>query len=239
MSLFRSLAVPATLLFALTLPGCNDEDKIVLENQPPTNNPPLIVSFGPDSPVENVAHYGANGVNLWVLAGDPDGLDDINVAALHIDSIQLNRFIVRPDTSTTGCLKFGYADTVATAQILAVPATFPGVDFLAMQREQGGLFSANGLGSSYGYINLVEASPTLDQIGGYCGGGFTSVQGPMNAVPPAVPQTKAVVVTYMDVLYKGLKITVYDKVGASALATYPPYRVVYTTPEEREIQGIP
>jgi hypothetical protein len=237
MSRLRSFAVPALLLFALALPGCDDEDKVVIENQPPTNSPPLVVSFGPDSPVENIAHFGADGVSLWVLAGDPDGLDDISVAALHIDSIQLNRFIVRPDTSTTGCLKFGYVDTVATAPILAVPAAFPGVDFLAMTREQGGLFSANGLGRNYGYIDLVEASPALERLGGYCGGGFTSLQGPMNAVPPAVPQTTIVIVTYMDVVYNGLKITVYDKVGASAVATVPAYHVVFTTPEERLIQG--
>jgi hypothetical protein len=239
MGCFRSLAIPALLFLALVLPGCDDEDKVVVENPPPTNSPPLIVQFGPQSPVENLGYFGIDGVNLWVLAGDPDGLDDISVAALHIDSVQLNRFIVRPDTSTGGCLQFGYADTVATGPILTLPATFPGVEFRSMSREQGGLFSANGLGSSYAYINLEDASPALEQIGGYCGGGFHSVQGPMNAVPPAVPQKQAVIVTYMDVLYNGMKITVYDKVGASAVATFPPYHVVFTTPEERQIQGAP
>jgi len=153
MGLFRSLAVPVLLSFALVLPGCDDEDKIVVENQPPTNNPPLIVQYGPESPVESIAHFGVDGVDLWVLAGDPDGLDDISVATLHIDSIQLNRFIARPDMSNGGCLQFGYVDTVDTAPLLAVPAMFPGIDFLAMKRDQGGLFTADGLGSNYGYIN--------------------------------------------------------------------------------------
>lgn len=238
MGRFRSFAVPA-LLLALALSGCDDEDKVVVENPPPTNSPPLIVQYGPASPVEDLANYGADGVNVWVLTGDPDGLDDISVAALHIDSIQLNRFIARPDTSTTGCLKFGYADTVATAPILAVPATFPGVEFRAMNREQGGLFSANGLGASYGYIDLIDASPTLEQLGGYCGGQDLSVQGPMRVVPPAVAQPEAIIVTYMDVVYNGMTITVYDKVGASAKATIPAYHVVFLTPEERQAQETP
>jgi len=234
MGLFRSLAVPVLLSFALVLPGCDDEDKIVVENQPPTNNPPLIVQYGPESPVESIARFGVDGVDLWVLAGDPDGLDDISVATLHIDSIQLNRFIARPDMSNGGCLQFGYVDTVDTAPLLAVPAMFPGIDFLAMKRDQGGLFTADGLGSNYGYINLVEASPVLEQLGGYCGGGFNSVQGPMRAIPPGVPQPTIIIVTYMDVVYNGLKFTVYDKVGASAVATVSAFHVVFTTPEERD-----
>ncbi|HET9940687.1 MAG TPA: hypothetical protein VFR25_06270 [Candidatus Eisenbacteria bacterium] len=232
---FRTLAVPAALLFALVLPGCNDEDKILVENQPAPNNPPLIVSYGPESPVENLAYFGPIGVDLWALTGDPDGLDDVSAVALHIDSIQLNQFIARPDTSTTGCIQIGYAQTVDTAPILAVPATFPGIEFLAMRRTQGGLFTANGLGELYGAIDLEAASPVLEDLGGYCGGNFHYVQGPMRAVPPGVPQVTTIVVTYMDVVYNGLKITVYDKVGASAVATVPAFHVVFVTPEEREL----
>jgi hypothetical protein len=57
----------------------------------------------------------------------------------------------------------------------------------------------------------------------------------MNVVPPAVPQTKTIIVTYMDVVYNGMKVTVYDKVGASAVATYPSFHVVYTTSKERDL----
>jgi hypothetical protein len=237
MPLPKPVAVATALALALCPIGCDDEDKVVVENvvQEGPNNPPLVVSFGPESPIENLTYFGTDGVNLWVLAGDPDGLDDISVAILKIDSIQLQRFIARPDTSTNGCLQFSYADTVATDPILPVPATFPGVDFLSMRREEGGLFTANGLGANFGYINLIDASPVLEQWPGGCGGGDYNVQGPMNVVPPAVPQTKTIIVTYMDVVYNGMKVTVYDKVGASAVATYPSFHVVYTTSKERDL----
>jgi hypothetical protein len=217
--------------------GCDDEDKVVVENvTEDPNDPPLIVTYGPEVPnggFEQVSEFEAQGIPLWVIGGDPDGLDDLSVAALRVDSIRLNRFIARPDTSTSGCLQFSYADTIPSSQILTTPMTLPGIPFHSMLRHEGGLFQSQPLGSYLGFPNFIQLSPTLDNWPGGCGSGLGMVAGPYNVIPPAVPSPKTVAITYVDLEFMGVTVTLYDKVGATAVAHYPDIRIVLTTSKEQ------
>jgi len=213
--------------------GCDDEDKIVVESPEDPNDPPLIATFGPQAPsgvFTQVSHY-PEGVPLYIVGGDPDGLSDLNLAVLSVDTIQLDRFIARPDTSTDGCIHFSYTDTIPSAAILPTPLALPNIQFHAMERGEGGLFQSDPLGAYLGFPRFVDLSPTLDDWGG-CSTSQAMVAGPYFANPPAVPIRKAVVITYVELEFRGVKVTLYDKVGATAVANYPDFRIVFTTPEE-------
>lgn len=234
-----SLLVLFPLVSLAVATGCNDEDKIVVENvvEEGPNDPPVIATFGPEMPsggFEQTSYYGAEGVPLWIIGGDPDGLDDLSVAILRVDSTRLNRFIARPDTSTGSCLRFSYGDTIPSDQILPTPMTLPGIAFHSMSRAGlGGLFQSQPLGSYLGFPNFVDLSPTLDNWGGGCSSSQALVSGPFTVVPPAVPSPKTVAITYVDLEFRGVTVTLYDKVGATAVASYPDLRIVFTTAEER------
>ena len=235
----RQIWLPLVLLLVglVVTTGCNDEDKIVVQNvTDTTNDPPLIVTQGPEVPnggFEQIVEFEAQGIPIYVIGGDPDGLGDLSVAILTVDSIQLNRFIPRPDTSTSGCLAFSYADTIPTNQILPTPMTLPGIPFHSMLRYEGGLFQSQPLGSYIGFPNFVALSPTLDNWGGGCGSTNGMVAGPYTLIPPAVPSPKTVAITYVDQTFHGVKVTLYDKVGATAVANYPDIRLVLTTSQEQ------
>lgn len=217
--------------------ACDKQDKIVVQNILPaeTNQPPVIVDFGPDMPANGFGQnaYFPPGINLWVLAGDPNGLDDISLVAMDVDSVRLVRYIVRPDTSASSCIQYGYApgDTVAMDAILPVPATFPGVKFRPLARVQGGLFEATGLGDQFGMPNIIDASPVLERWNGGCGGDY-AVIGPFYVLPPAVPVRREASISYMQLEYYGVKVTVYDTVGASVSASYPTLRLAVKVPTE-------
>ncbi|HTK68207.1 MAG TPA: hypothetical protein VL857_00265, partial [Candidatus Eisenbacteria bacterium] len=89
------------------------------------------------------------------------------------------------------------------------------------------------LGSYLGFPNFVDLSPTLDNWPGGCGSSIGTVAGPYNLIPPAVPSPKTVAITYVDLEFQGVKVTLYDKVGATAVANYPDIRIVMTTSKEQ------
>jgi hypothetical protein len=234
----RRIWFPLLLLLAGLVmgTGCNDEDKIVVQNATDDiNDPPLIVTHGPEVPnggFEQITYYSPQGVPVWVLGGDPDGIADLSVAALTVDSISLNHFIARPDTTKNNCIRFTYADTIPSQQILPTPMTLPGIPFLAMTRGEGGLFQSPALGGYLGFPDFVSLSSTLDNWGG-CSTSQPIVDGPFYANPPAVPSRTVIVITYVDLEFRGVKVTLYDKVGATAVVHYPDIRIVFTTPEEQ------
>lgn len=229
-------------LSGLVLSGiaCESEDKIVVQNvlEEKPNQAPLIVKQGPGLPpggFEVVSYYEPRAVDLWVLVGDPDGLNDISLVAVDVDSVVLLRFLVRPDTSTSFCTQFSYApnDTIPTGAILPVPAAFPGVHLRALRKSQGGLYSTEGFGSlAFGFPDIVGRSNLLEPWSGGCGGG-PSVLGPIYVLPPATASRRTAIVTYVDVEYHGISVTVYDDFGASVSTSFPDWRVVYTTVEEK------
>ncbi len=227
-------------LAALMLCGgaaCDKQDKIVVQNVTPTatNQPPVIVAKGPQMPANGFGQisYFPSGIDLWVLAGDPNGLDDISLVTMDMDSVRLVQYIVRPDISTTSCIQYGYGpgDTLAAAAILPVPRTFPGVTFRPLTRAQGGLFEATGLGAEFGFPDILNASTVLKPWNGGCGGGY-EVYGPFYVLPPAVPSQRVASISYIQLEYYGIKVTVYDKVGASASATYPTLKLTLKIPDE-------
>jgi hypothetical protein len=225
------------LLLLSTSAACDKKDKIVVENVIPaeTNQPPVIVAMGPEMPPGGFVEtdYFLSGIDLWALVGDPNGLDDISLVAMDMDSVRLVRYIVRPDTSASSCIAYGYApgDTVAMASILPVPARFPGVKFLPLTQEQGGLFRSAGLGVQIGAPDIIDTSPVLERWNGGCGGGY-EVYGPFYVLPPAVPDRREASVSYAQMEYYGVKVTVYDTAGASASASYPTLRVTLKVPQE-------
>jgi hypothetical protein len=236
---FPALLVRLAALM-LIIPACDKADNIVVENtiQEPANQAPIIVKQGPQQPpggFEQISNFGANGVDLWVLVGDPNGLEDISLVTVDIDSVRLDRFLLRPDTSSTGCTIFSYApnDTIPTAAILPVPAKFSGVEFRAMIKAQGGLYVAEGFGGyGFGLPDILLASSNLESWPGGCG----SAEGlifPVVVLPPAVPVQRTAIVSLIEAEYLGITVTVYDKVGASATTTFPDWHIVFTTVKER------
>lgn len=219
--------------------ACDTTTKVIVQNEPEaeTNRPPTIVQQGPAFPpegFEEISYGSPYGINLWVLIADPDGIDDISLVTASVDSVRLARFLLRPDTSTTSCSRFSYMDndTITTDAILPVPETFPGFSFAPLTRVQGGLFQMSNFGS-VGFPDLVEASPLLERWQGGCYSGSTGILGPIVVLPPAVPIRRTAILTYADVEYRGITVTVYDKVGATATTTFPDVRIVFTSPEER------
>lgn len=238
---FRRLRTPGLigLLLGLSLStACDKKDKIVVQNVVPaeTNEPPVIVAVGPAMPANGFVQSEdfPSGINLWVLAGDPDGLDDLSLVAMDMDSVRLVRYIVRPDTSASDCITYGYApgDTIAMDAILPVPARFPGVKFLPLRRVQGGLFQVDALGINIGAPNIIDTSPVLERWNGGCGGSDGVVYGPFYVLPPAVPVRREAGISYAQMDYYGVKITVYDTAGASVSASYPTLRLTIKVPEE-------
>lgn len=228
----------ALALACLTL-ACDKQDTIVVQNinEAEANQPPKIVAYGPEMPAGGFQQisYGPLGVDLWVLVADPNGLDDISLVTMDMDSIRLVRFIVHPDTSAGSCLTYGYqpGDTLASDAILPVPATFPGVEFRPLQRVQGGLYQAARLGQDFGFPDIIGASPVLeDWMGGCYSPGTYQIYGPFRVLPPAVPSPRDAGIHYATLDYYGIKMTVYDKVGASASVTHPTLRVTFKVPME-------
>ncbi len=230
----------ATILLVVLAVGCDKEDKIVVENFPPSqeNRPPLIVTYSPTFPSGGIeiTTLSPRGVDLQVLVGDPDGLDDISAVTLDIDSVIVKRIILRPDTSSSGCLRFSYfpTDTVETQLILPLPTTFPGIKLKQLAKSSSGLYVASTFGGSgFGFPYILDEATNLVNLGGYCGSGSVGFGGPWMALPPAVPTETEVVLTYLDAEYIGGRVTVWDKVGANAVLQLPNLEIVYTTLEEK------
>ena len=235
--LFRLLL--ALVLVAASGATCEKQDKVVVQNIDPNavNQPPTIVAYGPDMPAGGFSEisYSPIGVDLWVLVGDANGLGDISLVTMDMDSLRLVRFIVRPDTSAGSCISYGYgpADTLAADAILPVPVTFPGLRFRPLAHVQGGLYKAARLGAEFGFPDIVDASPVLERWNGGCtSAGSYDVYGPFYVLPPAAPSRREAGISYAQFEYYGITMTVYDKVGASASVTYPTLRIAFKVPME-------
>ena len=239
-NLRRLIAWPicASALVLLSV-ACDKEDKITVENfiQEPANQPPVIVNQGPDLPPGGFQAIDMNSPDLYVLVGDPNGLDDISLVTVDVESVELVRFRLRPNVRTDGCVDFGFApaETLSTELILSTPHSFPGLEFEPLTKVQGGLYRAQAFGSfGYGFPDLLGEASNVVSMGGGCGSFSDGILFPWIVMPPAAPSDTAAVVSLAEVRYIGVSVTVYDKVGASATTTFPDWHVTFLSREEEE-----
>ena len=228
------------LLASLTV-GCSDKVNVTSVSKPSENRPPLIIRKGPaysSGPID----AGTSGQNLYVLVGDPDGLDNIAAVFLDVGSVVLHRAIARPGASTGFCEGPSYAalDTFDVMPIIST--TYPGISDCPLEPSEGGYYSIGGFIFPPAFVTtppVCSALPHLETGSEFFGPlvGSTCFPLPFYAVgvyPPAVASPRNIFITYADIEYKGISVTVYDAAGASATATFPDLRLVYQTAEERQ-----
>jgi hypothetical protein len=223
--------------FAFFMTACGKDTIVNIEPDSP-NQPPMIVTHGPGLPagvMEITSTYDAPA--LWVLVGDPDGLDDISAVFLQIDSVLVRRVLLRPDSLAgfAGCAWISYApnDTIDVSSV--VPIRYSEISSQPMARQQGGLYST---GDSpfppITFSSIIKSIPSSGPQPKGCGFNGDSFKW-FGLYPPSVPQGIDVFLTYADVEYRDIAVTVYDKVGAKAAVTFPNLKIKYTTWEEKRV----
>jgi hypothetical protein len=238
----RRIAHGTLVALSLIVVGCSDDVHVDSVLRPPENRPPTIVTTGPDAPsgpVE-VLPYGRTPAP-YVLVADPDGLDDISVVFITVDSAVVRRVIARSDTMLPNqfCRQVNYAAMDTFPIDAYIPSFYPGPSECLMRRTQGGYYTSDCFNVSNPYAeclafpSIQTASPYFlqGQISGICyiDGGILSFQ----IAPPAVPSNRNLYVTAIDVEYSGISVTVYDGAGASVSAKLPGLRIIYTTAPEK------
>lgn len=218
------------LLAALSLSGASCSEKAeIVRVEPASNLPPTIVALGPTWPSTPIDLNVQAAPNPYVIVGDPNGVGDIALAVFTVDAAILRRIVVRPDSVLPGnfCTNMTWSDSINITSLL--PATLgSGVDDCLMYRN-GSSFTFTGFSGFY--YDPCRAFPQIATASQYFG--VPTVQcGPSSlsrfgVYPPAIPSAVDVNVTFADVEYQGLRVTVYDGAGHTATATYPPLRLVY------------
>ena len=225
-----SIVVFVCLLLSI-FGGCDESDDIIV-NTVADNEPPLIARQGPDFPSETLElDRGSGAPEPWVLVGDPNGLDDISAVLFSVQSIRIHELIIRPDAMDGGCANvlFEPGNAVDTTSVVPVPVDISGVTDEPMAHDEGGIYRV----SPFGVPPIAGHFDTLGSPSGCAtGGGYLQW---LLLLPPAAPATTSVFLTYLDVEFIGISVTVYDKVGANASITFPDLRVVYTTAEEKAV----
>ena len=233
----RWAALAATFVL-VTGGGCgSDTVNVTSVVQPTPNGPPTIVTQGPQysrAPIELMLNQ--NPPSLYFLVADPNGLDDISVGLLSIDTVLVHRVIARP-VVVAGCRQVTFTDNDTVALALPSPLLLPGLENCAMSASSGGYFSLSPF-SVYDYSYYCRAFSGFASLSQY----FAQVtsgctfSGSYYALflfdPPTAPPVE-VFITSIEVEFRGISVTVYDAAGASAVATFPPIRLVYTSREEK------
>jgi len=219
------------LLAALSLSSasCSEKAQIVRVVEETVNLPPTIVALGPTWPSTPIDPAVQAVPAPYVIVGDPNGLGDIALAVFTVDAAVLRRIVVRPDSVLADpfCTAVTWSDTINITNLL--PATLgTGVDHCLMNRN-GSSFTFTGFPGYYydpcrAFPMISTASPYFGVPTRPCGPGTLSRFG---VYPPAVPSAVDVNVTFVDVEYQGLHVTVYDGAGHTATATFPPLRLIY------------
>ena len=224
---------------ALALVGCTTKERIFyVEGE--RNSPPIILQTGPRISGDSLElRPEMEAPRFSVLVADTNGIDDISGVALSIESVSLNRIIARPNAySTEACSALDYRDfdTIGLQSLLA--STYPGLRGHWMSRAQGGLFLGPPLCA---FDSVCTAFPGIqgstDAVGMRLTGCYTRPFGTWLAhwslQPPAVVSASNIFITYLDVSYLGVTVTVYDGAGNSTSTVLPDLRIIYTTDEER------
>jgi len=209
---------PIVLALSLLLITACDDDQITLQSPNGENEPPVIIAQGPEFPTEAIELSGCcDAPRPWVLAGDADGLDDIAAVFFSMDSIRIHDVIIRPGTMDGSCARVLIEpnNNIDTTGFLPLPVELSGPTDMPFLLNDGGTYS----GFPFGVPEIDQASEAIGPGAG-CASGPPSWLDRVTLFPPAVASPTPVFVTYMDVEFIGMSVTVYDKVGAKATATF-------------------
>ncbi len=206
--------------------ACNDDD----EGTAPVeeNAVPQILISGPE--YDTINPIEAPFQNLWVIATDADGPEDIAAVTLNISEIVLEELIVRPDDSTANCRLPYYSDN-DTINILPylnktsfsivnepLSKSFDNSHFAYLNYHvlcDGGLFKQH---NSFGdWVKDCISSDiykySIEQFGLY---------------PPLIDNAQDIYVSYAKFSLKGIRIDVYDHSGASSGKTFPNFSCYFS-----------
>jgi len=233
----------AAMGLALTLVGCGTKEKVFYIYQTERNSPPAILQMGPqisDDSLELRPQMEAP--RFSVLVADSNGIDDISGAVLRIRSVALNRIIARPNaylSEVCAALDYRDFDTVGIQSLVA--HIYPGLSNYWMSRAQGGLFLGPPLCA---FDSVCAAFPGIQGSTSALGlrltpcytRPFGSYLAHWSLQPPVATPPRNIFVTYVDVTYIGVSVTVYDGTGDSTGAALSNLRIIYTTDEERHTE---
>lgn len=225
----------AVLGYVLFLGAC-DENHDIIVNTGQENEPPLVVTQGPEFPLGTIEVTNGAGFGTpipWVVVGDPNGLDDISAVLFNVESIRIHEAIIRSSTGS-GCIAVLYEpdSVIDITSLIPVPVDIPGFTG-SMNFDGGGVYSNSTFSFSAPSI-AGNFDHFVHNAGGCISGGGRYIQWLLLS-PPAVPTVTNVFLTYLDAEFIGISVTVYDKVGASATTTFPNLRVVYVTIMEKTV----
>ena len=218
--------------------GCDDKagDILIVEKTNQENRTPKIIEWGPV--FDSAANYSNSMPQLWIIAGDQDGLDDITAVVLKVSSIKIISLIVRPDDSTQECSRPFYAsmDTInilpyLKKKTLSIPSQ-------ALYRESNGVYTA------YLSYNLLTEGGIRNQSDSFSdfvklcrwGYDYLYMTEHFGLNRPAPLNPRDVYVTYAKFFISGISITVYDQSGSSATVNYPNFYGTFTNATEEQTQ---
>ena len=221
--------VLATALSCLSA-SCSEKNEVLRVELVP-NGPPTIVAQGPTWSAAPIDLNVQAAPKPYVIVGDPNGLGDIALAVFTVDAAVIRRIVVRPDSVLPDpyCSSVTWSDSINITNLL--PTTLgTGAENCLMFRS-GSSFTF--LGFNYGfYYESCVAFPQFAAASQYFGVptrqcGPSGMLSRFGVYPPAIPAPVDVNVTFVDVEYQGLRVTVYDGAGQTATTTFPPLRLVY------------
>lgn len=221
---FRVLVGCILSCLSFSLIGCEGDEIFVSTTA--DNRPPTIVEQGPELPPGTFDGYGPS---VWVLVGDPNGLEDISAVFLSIETIRINDLILRPADLSGGCARVDIEpnNNIDTTMLFTLPVSFDGPRNLQMTRQEGGVYAIYPF-----YVPDLAGEFAVFGFPDGCAAGPPSWIDWFDILPPAVPSTTSVFLTYIDLDYMGITVTVYDAAGESATTSFSDLRKTSITSEE-------
>ncbi|MEQ8359620.1 MAG: hypothetical protein RH860_09050 [Cytophagales bacterium] len=209
--LFLSFLIPF-------LYSCKDDDDTAPLEE---NAVPQILISGPE--YDTINPIEAPIEELWVIATDADGAEDIAAVILNISEINLEELIVRPDDSTEICRLPYYSDNdtinifpylnktsfsiVNQPLIRTISNRYYFQLYYQVLCDGGFLKQHNSFGD---WVKSCTNSDTykysIEQFGLY---------------PPLIDDARDVFVTYAKFSVKGIRIDVFDHSGSSSSKNFP------------------
>lgn len=232
MKIFEIILTWILFSIIVIMSGCMETTTNIFDDENRNNRPPEILLSGPA--YDSLSHFKMAAPQLWVVAGDIDGSDDIAAVVLNISKVKIISLIVRPDDSTKECSIPFYADldTIDITPFLK-KSTF-NITNRGIGRSENGVYTA------YLYYNILTEGGIAkhgDVFGEYvkgCSSGYSYLDRieHLGLYPPALPWARDVYVTYAQFLVSGISISVYDQSGASASVDFPDFYITFSNTKE-------